>query len=164
MPFLGPNCYGLINYLDGAPLWPDQHGGQRVERGVAILSQSSNIAITLTMNRRCVPLAAVVTLGNRSRLGAAAVMDALLDDDRITAIGLLVETLDDATILSAAAQKAREKRIPVVAFKLGRSEERRPPRVLAHRFPRRDGCRGVSLPAAPRDRPRPIDFGVPRNA
>ena len=37
MPILGPNCYGLINYLDGALLWPDQHGGRRVERGVALI-------------------------------------------------------------------------------------------------------------------------------
>jgi acyl-CoA synthetase (NDP forming) len=26
MPFIGPNCYGFINYLDGTLLWPDQHG------------------------------------------------------------------------------------------------------------------------------------------
>ena len=123
MPVVGPNCYGLINYLDGVPLWPDQHGGRRVERGVAILSQSGNLAITLTMNRRAVPLAVVVTLGNRACLGAAAVTDALLDDDRITAIGLLVETLDDAGDLAKVAERAREKRVPVVAFKLGRSQE-----------------------------------------
>lgn len=123
MPIIGPNCYGLINYLDGVPLWPDQHGGRRVERGVAILSQSSNIAITLTMNRRALPIAAVITLGNRVQLGAPAVMDTLLEDGRITAVGLLMESLDDADALARAAEKAREKRIPVVAFKLGSSVE-----------------------------------------
>ena len=121
MPIIGPNCYGLINYLDGVPLWPDQHGGKAVERGVAILSQSSNIAITLTMNRRAVPIATVVTLGNRAQVGAPALMDALLDDDRITAVGLVLETLDDAVDLANAAKKARQKQIPIVAFKLGQS-------------------------------------------
>ena len=123
MPILGPNCYGLVNYLDGAPLWPDQHGGVRRDGGVAILSQSSNLAITLTMNLRAVPIAAVVTLGNRARVGTADVLDTLLEDGRITAVGLLVESLEDAPALAAAARKAREKRIPLVACKLGRSEE-----------------------------------------
>ena len=123
MPILGPNCYGLINYLDGAPLWPDQHGGMRRDGGVAIVSQSSNLAITLTMNLRAVPIAAVVTLGNRARVGTADVLDTLLEDGRITAVGLLVETLEDATALAAAARKARAKRIPLAACKLGRSED-----------------------------------------
>ncbi|MEM7464183.1 MAG: CoA-binding protein, partial [Pseudomonadota bacterium] len=47
MPIIGPNCYGFLNYLDGVALWPDQHGGLRQERGVAIITQSSNIAINL---------------------------------------------------------------------------------------------------------------------
>ena len=123
MPILGPNCYGLVNYLDGAPLWPDEHGGVRRDRGVAIVSQSSNLAITLTMNLRAVPIAAVVTLGNRACIGTADVLDALLEDGRITAVGLLVETLDDAPALAAAARKARARRIPLVACKLGRSEQ-----------------------------------------
>ena len=122
MPFLGPNCYGLLNYLDGAPLWPDQHGGRRRGRGVAIVSQSGNLAITLTMNLRAAPIAVVVTLGNRAVLGAAQVLGALLEDPRITAVGLLAETLDDAPDLAAAARKARAKGVPLVACKLGRSE------------------------------------------
>ena len=24
MPLVGPNCYGILNYLNGAMLWPDQ--------------------------------------------------------------------------------------------------------------------------------------------
>ena len=123
MPILGPNCYGFVNYLDGAPLWPDQHGGLRRDRGVAIVSQSSNLAITLTMNLRAVPIAAVATLGNRARVGTADALETLLEDGRITAVGLVVETLEDAPALAAAARKARERRIPLVALKLGRSEE-----------------------------------------
>ena len=122
MPILGPNCYGLVNYLDGVPLWPDQHGGRRVERGVAIVAQSSNLAITLTMNLRAVPIAAVATLGNRAVVGTAALLDALLNDGRVTAIGILVETLEDAPALAAAAARARARQVPVVALKLGRSE------------------------------------------
>jgi hypothetical protein len=55
MPILGPNCYGLINYLDGALLWPDQHGGVRVERGVAIVTQSSNMAINIEKTKGASP-------------------------------------------------------------------------------------------------------------
>ena len=47
MPILGPNCYGLINYLDGALMWPDQHGGERVERGVALFQSEQQYWIEL---------------------------------------------------------------------------------------------------------------------
>ena len=60
MPFLGPNCYGYINYLDHIHMWPDQHGGKEVEKGVAIIAQSSNIAINLTMNTRSTPIAYIL--------------------------------------------------------------------------------------------------------
>ena len=33
MPILGPNCYGFINHLDGALLWPDQQGGKPLDSG-----------------------------------------------------------------------------------------------------------------------------------
>ena len=128
MPFLGPNCYGLLNFLDGIALWPDQHGGRRLdpdERGVAIVSQSSNIAISMTMQRRGLPMAYVVTAGNQVRLGLSSIALALLDDDRVSALGLYVEGFDSVAGFEALACKARERKVPVAVMKTGRSERGR---------------------------------------
>ncbi|MGI9406567.1 MAG: CoA-binding protein, partial [Hyphomicrobiaceae bacterium] len=125
MPVLGPNCYGLINYLDGALLWPDQHGGKRLDpetgRGVALLSQSGNIGINLTMNRRAVPVAYMGALGNQAQTGLAELTEALAQDDRVSAIGIYLEGLTDAPAFAAAVQVAHERNVPVVVLKAGRS-------------------------------------------
>ncbi|HTN97567.1 MAG TPA: CoA-binding protein, partial [Nordella sp.] len=63
MPLMGPNCYGFVNALDNAALWPDEHGLAPLERGVAIITQSGNIACNFTMTRRALPVAAVFAIG-----------------------------------------------------------------------------------------------------
>ncbi len=125
MPILGPNCYGVINYLDGALLWPDQHGGRRVERGVALLSQSSNIVINLTMQQRGLPVAYVACLGNAAQVGLAELAGALLADDRVTALGLYVEGIDDAPAFAALAEAARAAGKGIVCIKSGKTEPSR---------------------------------------
>ena len=122
MPILGPNCYGVINYLDGALLWPDQHGGRRVEKGVALVSQSSNIVINMGMQQRGLPVAYVACLGNAAVVGLAELTGALLDDPRVTAVGLYIEGIDDAPAFAALAQKARAMGKGVVAIKSGKTE------------------------------------------
>ncbi|HEU0221866.1 MAG TPA: acetate--CoA ligase family protein [Paracoccaceae bacterium] len=131
MPVLGPNCYGIINYVEGAPLWPDQHGGRRVEKGVALLSQSSNIVINLTMQTRGLPIAYVVCLGNQAQTGLAEVARALVADQAVTALGLYVEGLDDAREFAAAAEAARAADKPVVVLKAGRTAASRTA-ILSH--------------------------------
>ena len=123
MPIIGPNCYGFINYLDGALLWPDQHGGARVERGVAVLTQSSNMAINITMQTRGLPLAYVATAGNQAQLGLAEIGTALLQDERVTALGLHVEGVGDLRAFETLASRARALGKPIVALKAGRSEQ-----------------------------------------
>ena len=125
MPFLGPNCYGFINALDGAALWPDQHGLAGAQCGVAILTQSSNIALNLTMQARGLPVAYLVTVGNQAQKGLSALADALLDDERVTAIGLHIEGLDDLSEFVRFSQRAHEAGKPVVALKIGRSRQAR---------------------------------------
>ncbi len=123
MPVVGPNCYGFINYLDGALLWPDQHGGVRVESGVALLTQSSNIAINLTMQARGLPLAYVATAGNQAQVGLAEIGTALLEDARVTALGIHIEGVGDLRAFERLAARARALGKPIVALKAGRSEQ-----------------------------------------
>lgn len=125
MPILGPNCYGLINYLDGALLWPDQHGGQRCSSGVAIITQSSNIAINLTMQQRSLPLAYIVTAGNQAQADISHIGIALLEDDRVSALGLHIEGIKDLRAFEALAARARALGKPIVALKVGKSDQAR---------------------------------------
>ena len=123
MPVLGPNCYGFINYLDGALLWPDQHGGKRVDSGVAVLMQSSNIAINLTMNKRATPIAYMIALGNQAMVGMSDMIRQLCLDERVTAIGLHIEALDDLGQFCDAIYTAHQHRKPVVILKTGKSDK-----------------------------------------
>lgn len=123
MPILGPNCYGLVNALDRVALWPDHHGMEKVDRGVALVTQSSNIAINLTMQRRGLPLAYVVTAGNQAQTDLAQIGQALLEDPRVTALGLHIEGIQDITRMEALADRARKLGKPIVALKVGASDQ-----------------------------------------
>ena len=125
MPILGPNCYGVINYLDGALLWPDQHGGRRLDKGVALISQSSNIVINLTMQARGLPVAYVACLGNAAQVGLAELAAAVLADPRVTALGLYIEGIADAPAFAALAEAARAAGKGIVAVKSGKTEASR---------------------------------------
>lgn len=123
MPILGPNCYGYVNALDNALLWPDQHGCVSVENGVAILTQSSNIAINLTMQQRGLPIAYTIACGNMAQISQAQIATSLLDDPRVTAIGLHIEGFGDTSEWMVLARKAYERGIPIVALKVGKSDQ-----------------------------------------
>lgn len=123
MRILGPNCYGFVNALDGVSLWPDLHGLMPVARGVAIIGQSSNVLINMTMQRRGLPIATVVAAGNQAQSTMAGIGAALLEDPRITALGLHIEGLTDLPAFAALAARAAALGKPVIALKVGRSAQ-----------------------------------------
>ena len=122
MTLVGPNCYGFVNYLDGAALWPDQHGGAHVDSGVAIISQSSNIAMNISMQRRGVPIAYLSAAGNQAQIGLPQIGAAMLADTRVTALGLHIEGISDIREFEDLAATAQALGKPIVALKVGRSE------------------------------------------
>ena len=122
MPIVGPNCYGTLSAPTGAALWPDVHGLSRTDSGVALLSQSGNIAVNLTMQRRGLDVAWVMTLGNQADIGISEAFEAMAADGAVTGVGLCIEELDDTDRFVAAAAAARRRALPVVALKLGASD------------------------------------------
>ncbi len=122
MALVGPNCYGLLNYVQGVALWPFAFGGSRVERGVALVTQSGMLASDITMNQRSVPLAYVISAGNQAMLGIEDYLDVLIDDPAVVAIGLHVEGLQDVPRFGEAAVRALRAAVPIVVLKSGTSE------------------------------------------
>jgi acyl-CoA synthetase (NDP forming) len=122
MPLIGPNCYGLLNYLNGAMLWPDQQGGRRVDEGVAIITMSSNVGFNLTMQRRGLPIAYLISLGNKLKFDLHDAIHTFAQQDRVTALGLYVETMTDPNAFQDSVNVARDLGVPIVAIKTGRSE------------------------------------------
>ncbi|MEN8247199.1 MAG: acetate--CoA ligase family protein, partial [Thermodesulfobacteriota bacterium] len=115
-------CYGILNYLDGAMLWPDQQGGRRVDKGVAIITMSSNVGFNLTMQRRGLPIAYMLSLGNKLKFDLHDAIRVFAQQERVTALGLYVEALPDPKAFQEAVDIARELGKPIVAIKTGRSE------------------------------------------
>ena len=122
MPLVGPNCYGLLNYLDGAMLWPDQQGGRRVSGGVAIVTASSNVAFNLSMQRRGLPIAYMMSLGNQLKFKLHDAMVMFAREERVTALGLYLEAMSDPKAFEDAVSLARDLGKPIVAIKTGRSD------------------------------------------
>jgi len=122
MPLLGPNCYGLINNIEKAALWPDQQGGEAIDSGVAIVTQSSNVAINFTMQKRGLPVAYLVSLGNKLKFDLHHAIREFAQLDSVTAIGLYIEGISDPVAFESAVQYARTLGKPVVALKSGRSD------------------------------------------
>lgn len=119
MPIVGPNCYGIINYLDNMALWPDQHGGKPVSRGVAIITQSSNIAINLSMQQRGLPVAYLLTAGNQAQTSLAELATAVISDERVSALGLHIEGFSDVRAFEKLASHARQLGKRIVILKTG---------------------------------------------
>ena len=123
VPLIGPNCYGMLNLFDRVALWPDQHGCLPIDsgRGIAIVSQSGNLALNFTMQTRGLPIGYVVSVGNCADVTTADLIEALIQDERVSAIGLHLEGLGSVARFSEACLAARAAGVPLVALKTGAS-------------------------------------------
>ena len=121
MALIGPNCYGLINYVGQSALWPFAHGGECPGYGAAIITQSGMFSSDITMSQRSLPMAYMISAGNQADLGLAEFIDLLCDKPEVRAIGVHIEGLSDVPAFERAALKALQAGTPIVALKTGNS-------------------------------------------
>jgi acyl-CoA synthetase (NDP forming) len=75
------------------------------------------------MQRRGLPVAYVVTAGNQAQTGLSRIGVAVLEDARVTALGLHIEGIDDLRDFEALAAIARKLGKPIVVLKVGKSDQ-----------------------------------------
>lgn len=122
MPLMGSTCAGITSFLDRFCVMLDPMGGNAVQRGVAVLANNRAWLTDIAASDRSLPIAMVAGLGNQASLSIAELLEVILDDDRVSAVNLHLESIRDVARLSECALKAHHKGIPVVALAAGRSE------------------------------------------
>lgn len=125
MRIIGPNSQGLANFSNGAVAnfstmftqLPPQDGP------VAIVSQSgaTSAALYSLLRERGVGVRYVLATGNESDVTVSELTLAVAADPAIKLIVLYTESLQDPKMLARGAALAREKGIPIIALKAGRS-------------------------------------------
>ncbi len=121
MALVGPNCYGIINFIDRVALWPFARGGTCPGYGAAIVTQSGMLSSDLTMSQRSLPFAYMISAGNQAALRLEDFLEVLVEQKEVRAIGLHIEGLKDISVFAEAALKALAAGKPVVALKTGTS-------------------------------------------
>ena len=121
MALVGPNCYGVINFTNGAILWPFGAGTGRCQQGVALVMQSGMLPANLIMNARSLPISHVISAGNQALLAIEDYLEILVDEAAVTAIGLYIEGIRNLDRFAAAALRALEAGKPIVVLKAGKS-------------------------------------------
>jgi acyl-CoA synthetase (NDP forming) len=130
MRVMGPNCNGLINFVDHFAMTTSATiAGPRAPAGnVGIVSQSGGAGQVNVMWRAIeqgISVSYEVSFGNSADLDALDFARFMVEDEATRVILMLAEHLGDGEKLREVAALAAEKEKPIVVLKLGRTDEGR---------------------------------------
>ena len=128
MVVIGPNCLGLINFIDGVPLTFEPVEPQTPEGpGACAIAQSGAMAgnIRMALLAKNVPVAYTFSTGNEAVLAAEDVIEGLLEDPAVGLFPVFVEQIRQPQRFLTIAARARELAKPIILMHPGRSERSR---------------------------------------
>jgi acyl-CoA synthetase (NDP forming) len=125
MRLVGPNTQGLANFGSGAVAsFSTLFSEVEPQDGpVAVVSQSGGVAAVVygLLRGRGIGVRHVHATGNEADVTLAALAWAVAHDPQVKLLLLYCESLRDAQLLAETARHARERGLPIVAVKAGRT-------------------------------------------
>lgn len=125
----GPNCLGMVNYVNGVPLtFVETPAGRLGDRpGVAIVSQSGAMAVVLgtMLMGKDLGISVSVSTGNEAASGVEDYVEHLINDSSSRVIGMIVEQFRDPARFLALVGQARAAGKPIVLLHPGKSSAAR---------------------------------------
>lgn len=125
----GPNCLGMVNYVDGVPLTFVETPAQKLNGrpGIGIVSQSGAMAVVLgtVLMAKELGISISVSTGNEAASGVEDYLAYLLDEPNTHAIGMIVEQFRKPKSFLALAEKARAAGKQIVLLHPGKSSAAR---------------------------------------
>jgi len=119
----GGNCMGFYNFT--ADVWACGFATRPHHRpgGAVLITHSGSLFTALVDAEERIDYALAVSAGQELTTTVADYMDFALAQPETRVIGLFLETVRDPAGFEAALAKANAKGVPVVALKVGRTEE-----------------------------------------
>jgi len=126
---VGPNCQGMINVADGVFAgFGSVFGADYEPGGVSMVSQSGGFGysvMNLAAKDGGLNFRQIVTTGNEVGVSSLDFIDYFIDDAQTSVIVCYIEGLKDAHRLLAVGSRALEVRKPILAWKVGNTEQGR---------------------------------------
>lgn len=126
---LGPNCMGMVNFVNGVPLTFEPVSPASYSAGprVCILAQSGamNANLRQAFAAKGLNVAYSISTGNEAALSVEDLLAQLVDDADVNAFAVFVEMIRNPAAFLAAAARARAAGKPVVLMHPGRSQKAR---------------------------------------
>lgn len=122
MRIVGPNCLGVMSSAPEIRLNATFTAGLPAPGGLAVASQSGGVGIALLDLAResGAGMASFVSLGNKADVSGNDLLAAWLDDDRVSAAALYLESFGNARKFARVARRFAERK-PLLAVIGGRS-------------------------------------------
>ena len=121
LPLCGPNGNGIFAVGARAPMWGDSVPPLE-PGGVAMISQSGNVAVNALGSRRGIRYHTVLSTGNQAVLDASDWLAAICERDGVRSVALFLEEDGDGARLAESLARCAEHGVRVAVLKVGASE------------------------------------------